>query len=615
MPIIPGDEKSGSQFLQAANANRTWTQRWTRLADGGGGGQSDTKVVVDRTGVAGHFFLKILRSQNDPNRRRRMFREVAAYKTLNHDGVPKLIDSNADHYDDLAYKLYLVTEYVEGVTLETRVAAAPLSFEDAVHVVLAVLDVVAYCHATGVLHRDIKPDNVMFREGSLDNPVLVDFGLSFNESDEQPLATLPAEELGNRFLRLPEFSVGGENADRRSGVSDLTQCCGLLLYSLTGCIPGALQTGEAAQMPHQRDEIRAKIQLHVPSNRLLQLQRIFDRSFRGDMSHRWQSAAELREQLEGLIAPPVAESLSVQDKLKKIATQAETPHIRSANLLAQRRREVLHEVGRKAHAIVAANSGGLFTLLQSGGPTRYETRLAVTTFEGRDVEQWLHVFCTSEGEDLAVSMNHYDGSVRELARLLPADDVTNCSRLDEALLDVLVEEMHRKVLNADSEVNGHSLIEGLTASDFEILKLSGSRLMEHDEDSTDLNDVRDAAAFVSDSAAMESVDALEEKGFLNVSRYSGGSHWRVTPYGFEQYAKVCVPDYEKLILKVTNLVAQGNTGSNVELHSKLGISQPIVDHALALLEQRSLLELMRMDNGFVRIVRVSASLRRSANRS
>lgn len=609
-----GSDIPSSPVLQAADAHLNWMRRWARVSDGEGGGQSDTKLVTDRAGLSGPFFLKILRSQNDPNRRRRMFREVAAYKTLTHRGIPKLIDSNADHYDDLAYKLYLVTEYVEGTTLEERITSAPLSSDDAVKVVTGVLEIVGYCHSAGVLHRDIKPDNVMLRAGSLSEPVLVDFGLSFNEVEAQPLTTLPAEEVGNRFLRLPEFSVGNDNTSRRNGVSDVTQCCGLLLYALTGDIPGALMTGDSAQMPHQRDEVRAKLQRRVSSDRFLQLQRIFDRGFRADVSHRWQSAGELREQLEKLTLPIKAETLSVHDKLKRIATEAETPHIKSANTLAQRRREVCLQVNRKAHAIVEANSGGLFTLSQSGGSTPYETRLAVTKFGERDVEQWLRVVCASEGADLAVSLIHYDGDVRELARLLPTDDVSNFQQLDQVLLDVLAEEMHRR-LPATAEGSVQPSITGLTTSDFDILKVSCSRLMEQDEEFTHLDDVREAAIDESESVVMESVDALEERGFLIVSRYSGGCQWRVTPYGFEQYARACVADFDDLVLKTTNLVAQGGINSNVELQGRLGISQHIVDHTLWVLEQQSLIELMRMDNGFCRIVRVSATLRRSVNRT
>ena len=62
-------------------------------------------------------FLKILSRQGDTERRARFFREASAYATVDHDGIPRLVESNAHHHQDLAYKVYLITEFIEGPTL------------------------------------------------------------------------------------------------------------------------------------------------------------------------------------------------------------------------------------------------------------------------------------------------------------------------------------------------------------------------------------------------------------------------------------------------------------------------------------------------------------------
>jgi hypothetical protein len=100
-----------------------FSKRWSAQSDLEGGGQGDVKLVVRSDGRDGTVcFLKILRQQNDPERRRRMYRGVAAYRTLEHPRIPKLVDSNAEEYEDSTFKLYLVTEYIPGMTLSQFIA-------------------------------------------------------------------------------------------------------------------------------------------------------------------------------------------------------------------------------------------------------------------------------------------------------------------------------------------------------------------------------------------------------------------------------------------------------------------------------------------------------------
>src|SRR5205823_165431 len=104
---------------------------------------------------------------------------------LNHSGVARWAESNADdtHDDE---ELYLVTEYVKGPTLSEVVQSATQSKDVAATIVINLLETLAHCHNEGPVHRDIKPDNVVLRDGDPSRPVLLDFGLTFNaelESD------------------------------------------------------------------------------------------------------------------------------------------------------------------------------------------------------------------------------------------------------------------------------------------------------------------------------------------------------------------------------------------------------------------------------------------------
>ena len=92
------------------------------------------------------------------------------------------------------------------------------------------------CHENDFTHRDLKPANIVLRNSDITTPVLVDFGLSFNNAEEDNPLTRLNEEVGNRFLRLPEHRRGG-----RAPASDVTQLAGIFFYIITGHEPRVLR--------------------------------------------------------------------------------------------------------------------------------------------------------------------------------------------------------------------------------------------------------------------------------------------------------------------------------------------------------------------------------------
>jgi len=182
-----------------------------------------------------------------------MHREVTALQTLDHPGIPKLLDSNSSEFDSESV-LYLIMEYIEGPTLAEVVGNGTLSLTDAQRLLLGLLEILEYTHRRGIVHRDIKADNVILGDGRAEKPVLIDFGLSFNKEEElsSPL-THSGQQLGNRFLVLPELQL--TSSLQRDPRSDLTQCVGVLFYAVTGVVPVALMD-ESSRLPHQ----------HAPSN-------------------------------------------------------------------------------------------------------------------------------------------------------------------------------------------------------------------------------------------------------------------------------------------------------------------------------------------------------------
>lgn len=277
-----------------------WRDRWNVVREIPRGGQAFAYVVTRKADPsAGSFFLKIFDGAGT-ERRARMFREVACYRTLSHPGVPKLIESNAEEYKDRAAQLYLVTELVAGKNFGQYMENRLLSTADALNIFGQLLDVVEYAHAQEVVHRDIKPENVMVESPAPLKIRLVDFGLSFLGAEhDDDHSTVLGQEIGNRFLRLPEHGVS--SANKRDARSDLTQCVGLLFFALTGLRPSLLED-ENRRRPHQRAAAQERLALHVDLD-LSSLLKVFDRAFEMQIDARWQTVEELRRALSKIQFP------------------------------------------------------------------------------------------------------------------------------------------------------------------------------------------------------------------------------------------------------------------------------------------------------------------------
>jgi eukaryotic-like serine/threonine-protein kinase len=184
-----------------------------------GGGQGDAFIVV-HDGDQERYFLKLLKAQGNSERRARFFRETSFYRTLRHKGIPQLVATNADRFQDKNASLYLVTEFVDGLTLAEAVRqSGPLSSEAAFAVTEGLANVLVHAHDEEAVHRDIKPENILLRNGRPEDPVLVDWGLGFRALEGDDHRTDTGQELGNRFLRLPEFAAGSRV--KRDGRSDV----------------------------------------------------------------------------------------------------------------------------------------------------------------------------------------------------------------------------------------------------------------------------------------------------------------------------------------------------------------------------------------------------------
>jgi serine/threonine protein kinase len=269
---------------------RRWTDRWLTVRGAGSGSQGTGKVVRLKACPTGpDYFIKLLNHNGDHERRARFYREASALDSYSHRGIPTLIETNAAYHRDDAYRLYLVTEFVPGPTLEEAVNdKGPLELGAAMAMVSGLLAIIGYLHDQSAGHRDIKPANVILRDAHPGDPVLVDFGLVHMVETSAAHATEDGQEIGNRFLRLPELAPG--SATKRNPRSDITFVGGLLLYTLTGKTPSVLED-EAGRLPHQRKGVRELLDT-IPAHQQYPLLRFFDKVFNPRIAERFVTAAD-----------------------------------------------------------------------------------------------------------------------------------------------------------------------------------------------------------------------------------------------------------------------------------------------------------------------------------
>ena len=264
------------------------------------GGQGKLRLLRRRDDpTAPPVVLKELKNQTDLERRRRMRREITTLETLPHPSTPLLLEHNTENFTNSNVDLYSVFEFIPGLTLREYVTQqGPLSLEKSIALVCALLETVGVYHEAGIGHRDIKPDNIILRNSDPLSPALIDFGLTFNINEPSDDETPDWQQVGNRFLSLPEHAAF--SANKRDLRSDISFCVAILFFALTGEHPATLTDGEG-RLPHQRPGLRDRLEA-LPKGPRLTLLHVFDIGFAFRLAHRWQNLDALRTHIERITA-------------------------------------------------------------------------------------------------------------------------------------------------------------------------------------------------------------------------------------------------------------------------------------------------------------------------
>jgi predicted Ser/Thr protein kinase len=209
----------------ASHAETGRIGRYRLLARVGEGGMGVVHLAEAPDG--GRVALKVLRPHvvGDDEGRARLAREVSSLRRVRSRRVAEVYDA-----DPWGVYPYLVTRYVDGPSLHDRVReSGPLEGDDLRAVALGLVEAVIAVHRAGVLHRDVKPSNVLI-EGRHD-PVLIDFGLA-KVSDESRL-TATGWLMGTPGYLAPEVLYGEE----ATPAADVHAWAATVVFAATGESP------------------------------------------------------------------------------------------------------------------------------------------------------------------------------------------------------------------------------------------------------------------------------------------------------------------------------------------------------------------------------------------
>ncbi len=237
------------------------------------GGMGEVYLAHQRSAFGRAVAIKIIRSDlvHDMTARARFLREAEVSAHLKHEHILPLFEFGEDQG-----RLFLVTPYIEGGTLAHHLQTGPLSLTEVHHLFVPLVQAVAYIHRRGVIHRDLKPTNILLDEQDGQLYVrLIDFGIaSVQGSAASPPLTTAGNELGTIAYMAPE---------RLSGVaapSNDIYSLGVILYQmLTGHIPVG---EEAPDLPQPLEYVVRRCIANRPEDRFATTEEVlnnFERAY------------------------------------------------------------------------------------------------------------------------------------------------------------------------------------------------------------------------------------------------------------------------------------------------------------------------------------------------
>ena len=258
--------------------------RYEILETIGEGGMALVFRALDRR-LNRHVAVKIMREEmaEDEEFRRRFCAESHAVAMLSNPNIVAVYD--VSHSDE---REYIVMELISGITLKQYMdKKGALDWKEVVHFAKQIARALSHAHERGIIHRDIKPQNIMLlRDGTLK---VADFGIAALENE---VHENNGQTIGSIHYIAPE-QARGNSPDARSDIYSL----GVVMYEmLTGKLPytGSTLAEIAVKHMNAKPEPLRSIQPSIPE----ELERITLKAMNADLSGRYQTAAELLAALD-----------------------------------------------------------------------------------------------------------------------------------------------------------------------------------------------------------------------------------------------------------------------------------------------------------------------------
>ncbi len=301
--VIPSIRRSIAQKKQAASwealankVNRDDPRFGLRLGNYrivekiGKGGMAEVYKAVPESTLSEKdcVAIKLIQGDlvDDPEFEKRFRREIKITSDLHHPNILHVLD-----FGNKEGLLYIVMEYVKGVTLKKIVPEGGMSLDDFIKIFRQILDAVYFAHQKGIVHRDLKPDNIMVTENN--RIVVMDFGLARRQGASA--LTVSGTTFGTPVYMAPEQVQSG-NQDERTDQYSL----GVVAYEmLTARIPFYDEITINIMLKHVTEEPPPLRQFRSALPR--RIEEIVLKMLEKDPNQRFSSLNEVRESLENVI--------------------------------------------------------------------------------------------------------------------------------------------------------------------------------------------------------------------------------------------------------------------------------------------------------------------------